>query len=181
MRVRGQWSAGTARSFGFSLIELLVATAVAGVALAGAWAWLWSMAPPARSLQAGAQSGSAAAFALRALEHDLRDAVVLYVPTACAFDRGLLLEHRHPGVAPESLPIVWDPSREVLWRKTSSTYLADHVTRFGVVYLDTFGSPVTARTMGSLLTGVASVRLSIEISTGDRVETTERDIAVRTP
>ena len=113
-------------SRGHGLVELLVATVVAGIALAGAWAWLWSVAPPARSLGAEAQAVSAAAFALRAVTHDLQESGALLTPTACAPDQGLLLEHRHPEAAPETVTIVWDGSRQVLgarprrhtWRTT---------------------------------------------------------------
>jgi len=166
---------------GLSLVEVLVATAIAGVALAGAWAWLWSVAPPARSLQAQAQSASAAAFALRTLTHDLQEAGALLAPTACAPDHGVLVEHRHPGAAAEAVVVVWDPSREVLWRKTSSTYLADHATGFTVTYLSPWGEPVVPGVPGERLVGVSRVVLELTLSVNGRPQSARADVAVRLP
>lgn len=160
-------------------MELLVATAVAGVALAGAWAWLWTVAAPARSLEAQAQSGSAAAFALRAVIHDLQESTAILSPVACAPERGLLLEHHQPATAPESITIVWDESRQVLWRKTSSTYLADHVTHFVVTYLSPFAEVIEAGAAGQGIPGVAMVRVELTVTTGDADECVGVDVAVR--
>jgi type II secretory pathway component PulJ len=168
-----------AASRGLSLAELLVATAITGVVLAGAWAWLWSVAPPARSLGANAQASSAAAFALRTVTRDLQEGAELFVPTACAPDCGLLLEHRGPATAPETVAIVWDPSRQVLWRKTSSTYLADHVTRFAVAYLSSAGDALEVGTAGGRLSGVGVVRVAVTVEVGGREATRSVDVAVR--
>jgi type II secretory pathway component PulJ len=168
-----------ARELGVSLVELLVATVVAGVVLAGSWAWLWSVAAPAHSLDASAQATSAAAFAMRAVTRDLEESTALLTPTACAADRGLLLEHRHPASAPEQVAIVWDASRRVLWRKTSSTYLADHVTRFAVTYLSPDGDGVRAGSAGSELAGVARVRVDLTVETAGRAWTRRADVVLR--
>ena len=176
-----RWRASCAGSRGLSLVELLVATVIAGIALSGAWAWLWSVAPPARSLGAKAQAVTAAAFALRAVTHDLQESSALLTPTACAPDQGLLLEHDHPEAAPETVTIVWDASRQVLWRKTSSTYLADHVTRFAIAYLSPVGDAVRPGSPGSSLRGVATVRVALTVAVGGRAASVQADVAVRLP
>lgn len=164
---------------GLSLVELLVATVVAGTALAGAWAWLWTVAPPARSLQARAECSTSAAFALREVVRDLQECSCLLTPTACPSNRGLLIEHRHPATALETIPVVWDPARQVLWRKTSSTYLADHVTRFAVTYLSESGDPIEPGVAGGKIAYVARVHLELTVSTAHRSESAEADVAVR--
>ena len=169
------------RARGFSLVEVLVATAIAGVALAGAWAWLWSVAPPARCLEAQAQSAGAAAFALRTLSHDSQEATTLLAPTACAPDRGLVIEHHHPGAGDETVVVVWDASRQVLWRKTSSTYLADHVTEFAVAYLSASGEQVVPSVAGQRLTGVGRVALELTVNVNGQSRTSRADIPVRVP
>jgi hypothetical protein len=48
--------------------------------------------------------------------------------------RALVLIHDHAGSSPETVTVVWDPARQVLWRNASGTYVADHVTGFSVRY-----------------------------------------------
>jgi prepilin-type N-terminal cleavage/methylation domain-containing protein len=151
---------------GFTLVEVLVASVAAGVILAAAWGWLWTVAAPARSLQQDAQATSAAAFALRSITRELQQSTGLLAPTACAADRGLLVEHHGLTTALETVPIVWDQGRGVLWRKTSSTYLADGVSRFVVTYYDALGSPLAAAAPGERL-HVARVHIEIALDAGD--------------
>ena len=120
---------------GVSLVELLVATVIATVTLCGAWAWLWSAGDASSATVDRTRAATAAAFAARCISDDLDESAALQVPPpAYGPDRALDLTHIHPGAVPESVLIVWDPSRHVLWRKASGTYLADHVTRFAVTY-----------------------------------------------
>jgi prepilin-type N-terminal cleavage/methylation domain-containing protein len=133
-----------ARARGFSLVELLVATAVTAVALAGAWPWLWNVAGASRAMGTRAQGGTAAAFALRVIGDDLAQALALGPPPAGRSPHtALSVTHVHPGETPESVAVVWDASRRVLWRKTSSTYLADQVQSFEVRYFTATGVELT--------------------------------------
>ena len=105
----------------------------------------------------------------------------MLVPTACSPERGLLLHHHHPGMAPETIPVVWDPARQVLWRRTSSTYLADHVSRFVVSFFSSSGDVVVAGAPGARLRDVARVRVEVTVTTAERAETAKADVAVRLP
>ena len=115
------------------------------------------------------------------MTHDLQESSALLTPTACAPDQGLLLEHDHPEAAPETVTIVWDASRQVLWRKTSSTYLADHVTRFAIAYLSPVGDAVRTGSPGSSLRGVATVRVALTVAAGGRAASAQADVSVRLP
>ena len=63
--------------------------------------------------------------------------------------RSLALVHDHAAAAAETVLIVWDPARGVVWRNASGTYLADHVTRFDVAYVLADGSLVDGGDMTS--------------------------------
>jgi prepilin-type N-terminal cleavage/methylation domain-containing protein len=157
----------TARSNkGFSLVEVLVATAITAVALAGAWPWLWNAAAASREAGSRAQVTTAEAFALRVIGDDLAQAVSLMLPPAGRSPRTtLVLSHRHPGEAPETITVVWDPVRHVLWRKTSSTYLADQVVLFDVRYFAATGEELTDADISTpgWLSRVARLTLSLRV------------------
>ena len=137
-------SEGRSADAGVSLVELLVATVIAAVTLCSAWAWLWNVGIASSATADRSRAKTAAAFAARFISDDLDVAAALQVPpSAYGPDRALELIHLHPGAAPESVLIVWDPSRRVLWRKASGTYLADHVARFAVTYYDGNGAVLT--------------------------------------
>ena len=126
------------------MVELLVATVIAAVTLCGAWAWLWNAGVASSATVDRTRAVTAAAFAARSISGDLELSAALQDPPAAyGPDRALDLTHLHPGAPPESVLIVWDPSRRVLWRKASGTYLADHVTRFAVTYYDESGAVMT--------------------------------------
>ncbi len=81
------------------------------------------------------------------------------------------LTHLHPGAVPESVLIVWDPARRVLWRKASGTYLADHVTRFAVTYYDEGGGVLSAADLEAPAwpSRVARVAVEVVVAVGERV------------
>jgi hypothetical protein len=154
---------------GFSLVELLVATMIATVVLAGAWAWLWNVGVASSSTTDRARAATAAAFAARSIADDLDAAASLQTPPPLyAPSRTLDLLHLHPDAAPENVLIVWDPVRRVLWRKTSGTYLADHVSKFAVSYLDPAGRPLSEVDLSgsSWADRVARVTVDIVVSAG---------------
>lgn len=123
------------RDQAFSLIEVLVAGAVAAIVLAGAYGWLWNVAALASQTDNRVQAGTMAAAAARAVGGDVRAAVgARQPPVGRDPARSMSLAHDHVDVAPEEVLIVWDPARAVLWRNASGTYIADHITGFTVVY-----------------------------------------------
>ncbi len=123
------------RDQAFTLVEVLVAAAVAAVVLAGAYGWLWNVAALAGETDDRIQAGTLAAAAARAMGGDVRSSVAVRQPPAGRDPaRSLWLAHDHVEVAPEDVLVVWDPERAVVWRNASGTYVADHITAFTVVY-----------------------------------------------
>ena len=116
---------------GFTLVEVLVAAAVTGVVLAASYGWLWSVAALARRTDDRVQATTLADAAVRGIEGDVHASVGVAPPPAGRDAAlSLALVHHHPGMAPESLLIVWDAARRVVWRNASGTYIADHVGSF---------------------------------------------------
>ena len=132
-------------------------------------------------MQRDAQARSAAAFALRAVVADLQQAQAVCTPTAAAADQGLLTRQQGPDAAAAEVPVVWDADRQVLWRKTSATYLADHVTRFEVTYFDALGQQLSGGTPGQPLRGVARVHVLVEVQATDRALSAGTDVVLRSP
>jgi prepilin-type N-terminal cleavage/methylation domain-containing protein len=149
---------------GVTLVELLVATVIAAVTLCGAWAWLWNVGVVSSATVDRTHAATEAAFAARCISDDLDVATALQVPpSAYGPDRALDLTHLHPGAAPEGVLIVWDPSRRVLWRKASGTYLAEHVTRFAVTYYDGGGAALTPVDLEASAWPSRVVRVAVEV------------------
>jgi len=131
---------------------MLVALAVATLLLIGAWSWLWTVAGASRDNGRRAETAADLAFAERLITRELRAAVRL-VPDAgvgCS-ERSLSMALRSPGASAEDpVSYVWDPGRGVVWRKTASTYVAEHVTLFRVTYFDEQGAPIVPADAGRL-------------------------------
>lgn len=120
---------------GFSLVELLIAAVVAGTVLSAAYGWLWNVGASARLHDDRAQAGTIAAAAARVIATDVHASVAVVPPgPAHPPSRALVLMHDHVATARELVTIVWDPTRRVVWRNASGTYVADHVTGFEVAY-----------------------------------------------
>ncbi len=166
---------------GITLVELLVAACVSAVALTGAWGWLWSAGGAARSSAGRAQAATAAAFAVRSVADELGLATSLAdLPAGLSPDRALRLEHRHVGVAAETVLVAWDPARGVLWRKTSGTYLADHVERFVVDYFCADGRRLEAADFAAAgwPRAVARITVTIDVTVGGRTARASRSVAL---
>ena len=81
----------------------------------------------------------------------------------------LCLRHDHPGEPPETVTIVWDASRRVVWRKAPGTYLADRVDAFSVCYFHADGTRLLADDFvaGDWAASVARVSVSLRTRDGD--------------
>ena len=166
---------------GVTLVELLVAACVSAVALTGAWVWLWSAGGASRGAAGRAQAATAAAFAVRTVADELGLATALsYPPAGMSPNRALCLEHRHDGVAGETVLVAWDPSRRVLWRKAPGMYLADHVERFAVDYFRADGwrlGPADFAAAGWPRT-VARLAVTVDVTVGGRTAQAGRSVAL---
>jgi prepilin-type N-terminal cleavage/methylation domain-containing protein len=159
-------SAGDAR--GFTLVELLVATVIAGVVLGGAYGWAWNVGALAQVQDDRAQAGTVAAAVARTITADVRASIAAVAPEAGRDpSRSLTLIHDRVGVAPASVVIVWDPARRVVWRNASGTYVADHVTSFHVEYAFHDGRRVGGDAMAAAdWRSVAAVRVVLTAQVG---------------
>ncbi len=158
------------RRAGFSLLELLVATAIAGVVLAGGWAWCWSVS---NSCAAGAQrldAGSSLAFARRLSANELRgsEGLVATSGAGCTATAISFIVPAASGPAPELITYVWDAGRRVLWRKAPGSHVAEGVDSFSVSYFDDQDRLVAPASGGALsaseLSRVRMVELSAVVS-----------------
>lgn len=167
---------------GFTLTELLVAISVSMVVLGAVWPWLWTAGGTARRVDGRTQAATAAAFAARSLTADVRLSTALlpppagHSPTCC-----LCLQHRHPGEVAETVLVVWDPARRVLWRKASGSYLADHVDQFALEYFEANGRALEQADFAHPEWPglVARVRITIRVSHRGGTASAVRDIALR--
>lgn len=66
--------------------------------------------------------------------------------------------------------IVWEPTRQVLWRKTSSSYLADHVESVSITYYDRLGDVLTPAEMALVDWPDSVARVSIALVVAMRAE-----------
>jgi prepilin-type N-terminal cleavage/methylation domain-containing protein len=173
---RRSWGAG--RVSGFTLVEVLVAAAVAAFVLAAAFGWLWNVAALAGRADDRAQASTIASTCSRAVELEVRRAVAVVPPPVERDSAGALaLVHDHPGVAAEDVLVVWDPARRVVWRNAAGSYVADHVTRFAVAYLLLDGRMVAGDDMAAADWSVVSF-LSVDFAVGVGSAVVERSILV---
>jgi hypothetical protein len=157
-------SDGRLTQAGVSLVELLVATVIATVTLCSAWAWLWNAGDAGSATVDRTRAATAAAFAARCISDDLEASFALKdPPPAYGPGRALELTHLHPDSVPESVLIVWDPTRHVLWRKAPGTYLADRVTRFVVKYYDEGGRVLSPADLESPAWPSRVARVAVEV------------------
>jgi hypothetical protein len=166
---------------GLTLVELLVAACVTAVALTGAWGWLWNTGGAARSAASRAQAATAAAFAVRSVADELGLATALSSPPASMSpDRAVCMEHRHDGLAIETVLVAWDPARRVLWRKAPGTYLADHVERFAVDYFCADGRRLGAADFAApgWPQTVARIVVSADVTVGGCTARASRTVAL---
>jgi hypothetical protein len=151
-------------------VELLVAAAVAGVVLAAAFGWLWNVAAVAARTDDRAQAATIAAACVRGIAFEVRQALGAAPPPGRDPAGALLLQQDRPDRAAADVLVVWDPSRRVVWRNASGTYLADHVAAFGLAYLLADGRIVAGEDMGAeLWPAVRGVRVDLIVVVGAAV------------
>jgi prepilin-type N-terminal cleavage/methylation domain-containing protein len=166
--IRGSRARSAAPDGAFTLVELMVAAAVAATVLSAAYGWLWNVAAFAERTDDAAQAATLAAAACRIVSADVRACLrVGEPPSGRDPSRSLALAHDHAGVAAEAVLIVWDPARGVVWRNASGTYLADHITWFSVAYVLSGGELIEGAGMSSSdWAAVRAVRIDLAATVG---------------
>lgn len=135
---------------GFSLIELLVATAVTAVILTGAWAWCWSLSGWCATSTERLDAASSLAFARRLTSAELGECRALLAdqPVRCSASGIAFVVPSDDG--PEAVTYSYDAARRVLWRKASSSHIAEGVDGFSITYFDARGRTLTPAPGGAL-------------------------------
>ena len=131
----GGRSPGAPRA-GFSLIELLVAVSVAGVVLAAGWGWCWTATTSCARGADLCDARSSLSFVERLTTAELRSAICLVqAPDVACTSRSVgFVVPSDDGLTMDVVTYVWDPGREVLWRKASGSHLAEGVAGFAIAY-----------------------------------------------
>ncbi len=126
------------RRAGFGLIELLLATAIAGVVLAGGWAWCWSASSTCAAGAERLDAASSLAFARRLSTTELRQCLALSDSSGagCSATAISFIVPVASGTGSELITYVWDAGRRVLWRKAPGSHVAEGVDSFAISYLD---------------------------------------------
>lgn len=164
----------TLTELGYTLMELLVAAVIAGVVLSAAFGWLWGIAALAKGADEKAQALSIVSAVSRTVAADVRASLSVTEPPAGRDPAGsLALAHDGVNEAPESVLLVWDASRKVLWRNGPATYVADHVTRFHVKFRLSGGairdgSSMAAADWSSIRSVDVDIAVSLESATVER-------------
>jgi len=137
---------------GFSLVELLVATAIASVVLAGGWAWCWTVSGSCAAGSERLDARSSLAFAQRLTSNELGqcDALVTTPDVGCSATSIAFIVPSGHGAVTELVTYVWDGVRRVLWRKAPGSHLAEGVDEFSIVYFDDQGRTLPLATGGEL-------------------------------
>jgi type II secretory pathway component PulJ len=180
--MRSRTGARLRGSLGVTLTELLVAVSVSTVVLGAAWPWLWAAASTARGVDGRTQAATAAAFAVRSLATDVELASALsQPPSGRSPAESICLTHSHPGEAAETVLVVWDPARRVLWRKAPGTYLADHVEAFSVEYFGADGQVFGGGDFDdpSWPSSVTRLRITVRVSSPGGSAEAIRDVVLR--
>jgi prepilin-type N-terminal cleavage/methylation domain-containing protein len=153
---------------GFSLVELLVATATLAVVLAAAYGWVWSLGSLTATTDDRVQATTIATAVTRSVSEDVGAAVAVATPAA-GRDPAYALVTVHDAVdaAPEEVTMVWDPARRVVWRNASGTYVADHIRAFRIGYVLEDGHNVDGGAMTTAdWRGVRAVSVSLMVEVG---------------
>jgi len=174
------------RVAGFSLVELLVAVAVAGVVLAAGWAWCWSMSGSSAAACARLDAASSVAFTRRLTTAELGECLGLVAASSgrCSATSIAFVVPASDGDT-ELVTYVFDPARRVLWRKSPSAHLAEGVDAFAVVYRDADSQVLPCDASGGLpaaaLPLVRRVDLTVTVRCGVQTALASWQVPLRCP
>lgn len=131
------------RVAGFSLAEMVVATALASFMLAMAWPWCLGVAARWSRCAVRADDQTTLASVRRVTTAEVRQAACLLRTPATACSAHSLAFAMRQGDAMTIVTYVWDQQRRVLWRKAAGSHLAEGVGAFAITYFDSDGHPLT--------------------------------------
>ena len=147
-----------------------MAAALACGLAAAAYGWLWSAGGACAGETRAAEAQSRLAAVHRRLALDMAQALGLTRPLDGLGDVRFALRLVGADGVLREVEYCWDPARRVLWRSSSSSYVADGVSGFAVTYLDDRGAPVDPSSLGvdtsGRVAGVAALAVAARAATG---------------
>ncbi|MGO8684244.1 MAG: prepilin-type N-terminal cleavage/methylation domain-containing protein [Thermoleophilia bacterium] len=152
---------------GFSLIELVVAVALASLLLAGAWSWFFTTAAACARSNASAEAASRLAFARRLFTLEVASGSLLASPSGSCSRTCLTVSVTHIDGSSETIVYYFDAARGILWRKNASNHVVEGVQSLSFDYLSSSGVPLSLAADGTLSATTAglvrAVRLSLTV------------------
>ncbi len=147
-----------------------MAAALACGLAAAAYAWLWGACGACAGETRAAEAQSRLAAVHRRLALDMAQSLGLTRPLDGLSERRFALRLIDADGALRDVEYCWDPVRSVLWRSSSSSYVADGIRGFTVSYLDDRGAPVDPATLGvgsdGRVAGAAALAVSASAAAG---------------
>ena len=168
-----------------TLIELLVAVCLASVLLMGAWPWCWTMVQASHQTAQRAEAESSLAFAGRLFTSEARRAAALgdEAGGGCSASSVTLQVFDAVTAQTQAVTYRFDPTRRVLWRKASGSYVAEDLSICDFTYFGADGSQILPGSGGALtaddLYSVRSLGLRLVIEGDDRPCVREWVVALR--
>jgi len=169
---------------GFSLIELLVAVALAGVVTCAGWSWCWSVSRSCANARDRLEALSSIGFVRRLTTRELSAATrLLNTPSCSCTNNGLAFAVPTPdGRGLQEVTYGWNAARGIVWRKASGSHLVEGATRFDVCYADQAGRGLACGSDGRLdeaaRPAVRTVELTLTVVVGRQAVTRRWRVAL---
>lgn len=161
---------GSRHDTGLTLVEVLVAAALACGLAAAAYGWLWGVSRACTREARAAEAQTRLAAVHRRLALDLAQTLSVVHPADGLDSRRFALRVVDAEGVVHDVEYCWDPLRRVLWRSTSSSYVADGMRDFSVAYLDAAGVPVAPAALSvdaeGRVAGAAALAVSARAAAG---------------
>ena len=173
------------RSSGSSLIELLVAVALAGVVTCAGWSWCWSVSRSCANARDRLEALSSIGFVRRLTTRELSAATGLLDTPSCSCTNSSLgfVVPTPDARGRQVVTYGWNAGRGVVWRKASGSHLVEGATRFEVGYADQAGHGLACGSDGRLdeaaRNAVRTVELTLTVVVGRQAVTRRWLVALR--
>ena len=112
---------------------------LATLMMAAAWAWLFAVTDASTGADARSEVESRLGFAHRLIAGEVASGRLVADPAGSCTRTCLTIVVTHVDSAPELIVYHYDPSRAVLWRKSSGSHVAEGVSELSFEYLSATG------------------------------------------
>ena len=115
---------------------------LATLMMAAAWAWLFAVTDASTGADARSEVESRLGFAHRLIAGEVMSGTLVADPAGSCSRTCLTIAVTHVDSAPERIVYHYDPSRAVLWRKSSGSHVIEGVSALSFEYLSAAGEPL---------------------------------------